>query len=255
MRKFTLIILTVFLSMNAYSQKRKIPFFGKIKLSELCGSNDCRGSWGEKAYVHKNDRLYYNGNYNSILGRVFTTSIFDTRISGLNNITKDDVDYFAEQNGSGSLLKNVKTEFDAKLNADLSELLRKEVDLPEDLKAKLLAELDNTITRRTNNTIDFGFKIIQLKNVGDIGAQITDIRSRLNENQKLITSISVVTISGEWTSYTLKEVLNTFEANVDLEEVLSAQAKLTYDKSRERVLGGRVKEFGFIIGDTYIMNN
>ena len=38
---------------GVYSQKRKIPFFGKVKLTELCGSSDCRPSYGIKAYVHK----------------------------------------------------------------------------------------------------------------------------------------------------------------------------------------------------------
>jgi hypothetical protein len=245
------IIITLLFSINGYSQKRKIPFFGKVKLTELCGSSDCRPSYGIKAYVHKKDKLYYNGNYNSILGRVITGSIFDTDASGIGNITKNDVDYFVEHNGSGSLEKNSKTEFDANVTANLTQILKNTIDLPEDLKAKLIAELDKTVTKNTQNEISFSFKIIQLKNTGEIDKQVSEAFSKLKKGQKLITGISVVTISGKWTSNTLREALDEFELNIGLNDVLSADAKLKYDKSKERVLEGEVKEFGFIIGDSY----
>jgi predicted restriction endonuclease len=101
-------IVTLLFSIDSYSQKRRIPFFGKVKLTELCGSRDCRPDYGIKSYIHKKDKLYYNGNYNSILGRIIKNSIFDTEASGIGNITKKDVNYFVEHNGSGSLEKNLK---------------------------------------------------------------------------------------------------------------------------------------------------
>src|SRR5690606_27496300 len=94
-------------------------------------------------------------------------------------------------------------------------------------------------------------KIIQLKNTGEIDKQVSQAFSKLEKGQKLITGISVVTISGKWTSNTLREALDEFELNVGLNDILSADAKLKYDKSKERVLEGEVKEFGFIIGDSY----
>lgn len=133
----------------------------------------------------------------------------------------------------------------------MTQILRNKIDLSEDLKAKLIAELDKTVTRKTKNKISFSFKIIQLKNTGEIDKQVSKAFSKLEKGQKLITGISVVTISGQWTSNTLKEALGEFELNVGLNDVLSADAKLKYDKSKERILEGEVKEFGFIIGDSY----
>lgn len=217
----------------------------------MCGSNDCRPAYGIKAYVHKNDKLYYNGDYNSILGRVISTSIFDTNSSGMRNITEDDVDYFVDHNGSGSLEQKSKSEFDANVTANLSQILKNSIDLPDDLKVKLIAEIDKAVTKNTKNDIEFSFKIIQLKNVGDIDKQLTNAFSKLKKGEKIITGISVVTVSGKWTSNTLKEVLDEFELSVGLNDNLSAEAKLKYEKSKERALKGKVKEFGFIIGDSY----
>jgi len=251
MNKAVILVAFIMLSLNVNGQKRKIPFFGKIKLTELCGSNDCRPTYGIKAYIHKNDKLYYNGDYNSILGRVISTSIFDTESSGINNITRDDVDYFVEHNGSGSIEQKSKTEFDANATANLTQLLKSTIDLPENLKVELLAVLDKTVTKNTKNEIDFSFRIIQLKNVGDIDKEVSEAFSKLNKGEKIITGISVVAISGKWTSDTLKEVLDEFELSAKVNDDLSAEAILKYEKSKKRVLDGKVKEFGFIIGDSF----
>ena len=251
MYKYFLFTIALFLSINSYSQKRKVPFFGKVKLTELCGSSECRPSYGIKAYVHKNDKLYYNGNYNSILGRVFNNSIFDTKPSGISKITRNDVDYFVEHNGSGSVEVQSKSEFDANITANLTQLIGSAIDLPEDLKVKLIAEIDNTVTNNTKNDIQFSFKIIQLKIGGNIENELLKAMSNMKKDEKIITGISVVSISGKWTSNTLKEVLNNFEVGVGLNESLTAEAKLEYEKSKERILEGEVKEFSFIIGDSY----
>jgi hypothetical protein len=251
MNKFILITLALILSMNSYSQKKNIPFFGKVKMIELCGSSDCRPGINIKAYVHKNDKLYYNGDYNSILGKVFTSSIFDTEASGITNITRNDVDYFVEHNGSGSIDKRSKTEFDTNVTANLRQLIGSAINLPEDLKVQLIAQIDNTVTNKTKTDIEFSFKIIQLKSVGNIGAQLADAFSEMESGEKIITGISVVTISGRWTSNTLREVLNSFEVGVGLNESLTGEAKLEYEESKNRALEGEVKEFSFIIGDSY----
>ena len=251
MKKIIILVFTILLSLNGYSQKLKIPFFGKIKLTELCGSKNCLPSYGIKAYVHKNDKLYYNGDYNSILGRVISNSIFDTESSGIDDITKDDINYYVEHNGNGSVKQESKTEFDTNVTSNLTELLKSSIELPEDLKIKLLADIDNTVTKNTKNKITFSFKIIELKKVGEIDRQVTKAFSKQEKGQKIVTGISVVTISGKWTSNTLKEVLNEFELSAGLNDILSAGAKLKYEKSKERILEGEVKEFGFIIGDSY----
>ena len=161
MKKSIILVLTILFSLNNYSQKIKVPFFGKMKLTELCGSNDCRPSYGIKAYIHKNDKLYYNGDYNSILGRVISKSIFDTESSGIGNITRNDVDYFVEHSGSAFVEQKSKSEFDVNVIANLKQLLISNIDLPEDLKAKILAEIDKTVTKNTKNEIEFSFKIIK----------------------------------------------------------------------------------------------
>ena len=56
-----LLILTLSTSFSGYSQQREIPFFGKFSLVELCGSDDCRPSYGTKVYINKKDKLYYDG--------------------------------------------------------------------------------------------------------------------------------------------------------------------------------------------------
>lgn len=251
MKKEIIFLITIIFSLHGYSQKRNIPFFGKVKMIELCGSSDCRPTYGIKAYIHKKDKLYYNGDYNSILGRVFTKSIFDTKSSSISNITREDVEYYNEHTGSGSVKQKSKTEFDANVTANLVQLLKGTIELPEELKAKILSEVDHIVTRNTKNEITFSFKIIQLKNTGDIDKEVTEAFSKLEKGEKLITGISVVTISGKWTSNTLKEVIDKFELNVGLDDNLSADAKLKYEKSKERILEGEVKEFSFIIGDSY----
>ncbi|MFI1773374.1 hypothetical protein [Thalassobellus citreus] len=255
MKKTIILVLTIFLSFNSYSQKkRKIPFFGKVLLTELCGSDQCAPTYGIRAYIHKKDKLYYNGEYSSVLGRIFKKDIFSSLSSSITNLTKDDVDYFVEVDGTGSVEEKSKKEFDANLTATLTDLLRKDIDLKKNLKAKLLAEVDKIVENKTRNNIEYSFKIIQLKRTGDIDNKVATAVSNLNKDEKLIVGISVVTVSGNWTSKSLKEVINKFEATAGWSDSLSAEAKLNYEKSKKRVLEGKVKEFGFIIADSYLMN-
>jgi len=241
-------------TMNGYSQSVKIPFFGKMKVQELCGTSDCRPSYGIKAYVHKNDRLFYDGNYNSILGRKFSgKNIFDNHPSGLRKITHDDVNSLFTTDGTANLDRVQKKDFDAKLSADLKQILEMGLQLPPDLKAQLFAKLNNYVQDETNGAIDFSFEILELKKGVDIEMETERILSALEKGEKLITGISIITISGNWETKILKTVLDNFEIELGLKDKLSVDAKLQYDSSKNKLVTGTIQPFSFIIGDSYII--
>jgi hypothetical protein len=250
--KSILLTLMIAISLGANSQRRDIPFFGKVALSDLCGSDDCRPSHGTKAYINKKDKLFFDGNYNTILGKTFRKNdIFNMTASSMRDITDNDVNRFLEVTGSGTLDVNQKKSFDASLSADLKQLLKDKISLPEDLKVDLLAELENSVKKETQTKIDYGFEIIELKKSGDIDRELTRVISTLVKGDKIVTGISVVTVSGSWTSNTIRHALDSFEAKVGLKDKLSAEAKLEYERTKTQILQGNFKKFSFIIGDSF----
>lgn len=256
MRTKLIVLVVLSLGFNIYAQSVKIPFFGKMTTKELCGTANCLPDYGIRAYVHKNDRLFYDENYNSILGRKFKgKDIFNHRSSGVQKISDDDVNSVFKTEGIATLDKRQKKDFDAKLAADLKQILQSEIQLPDDLKAQLLTKLNNYIQTNTNSSIDFSFEILVLKKGEKIETEIEQILSTLKKGEKLITGISVITINGKWETNVLKNVLSNFEIETGIDNKLSGEIKMKYDNSKNKIVSGTIKPFAFIIGDSYLIKN
>lgn len=253
MKTLSTLILTILVCSFASAQSKKIPFFGKMKYSEICGSDKCLPTNGSAAYVA--DKIFFNNDYNSFLGKKFKSSPFPTIPCMTYNITEKDVDTYLEHKGKGQLEINQKIDFDANISADLVKIINEGIELPTDLKAKLITDLKSGVEKQTKNLIDFDFKIIQLKNTGEIGNEIAKSLQSMNKGEKLIVGASVISISGEWTSNTLKNIFDSFELSTGYKEYLSGEAKLKYEQSKNKVLSGSVKRFSFIIGDSYIIKD
>jgi len=251
MYKLLFISLTLLTFFASNAQSKKVPFFGKMTYSEICGSgSDCLPTNGTKANIA--GKIYYNGDPNSFLGMKFKKSPFPPLAIGFKNITAVDLDTFVVHNGSAKIDVQQKKDFDAKISGDLKQIINSSTEIGDDLKAKILVEIDNEVKKETSKTIDFHFEIIQLKNTGSVGTEITNKLATLNKGEKLIVGISVMTISGSWTSKTLKTILDNFELTAGYKE-LSADAKLKFQQAKDRALKGTVKPFSFIIGDTYLI--
>jgi hypothetical protein len=68
---------------------------------------------------------------------VFNNSIFDTKPSGISKITRNDVDYFVEHNGSGSVEVRSKSEFDANITVNLTQLIGSAINLYNEVRLHL----------------------------------------------------------------------------------------------------------------------
>lgn len=255
MKKLTIIVFVFGFSVYGWGQKKvNIPFFGKMEMKELCGDENCSPSYGVRAYVHKKDRLYYNGDYNSVLGRKFVgNKIFNSSLSGLRKITDKEVTSSFKTKGTITIKETQKKDFDAKLTADLKQALEAGITLPEELKVKLFAKLNNYVKTETKGSINFVFEILELQKGGEFEKEVNQVFSTLVKGEKLLTGISVVTIDGNWEKDVVKNILTNFEMEVGLNEEISAEAKLKYEKSKQRLIAGTITPFSFIIGDSYLI--
>ena len=111
-------------------------------------------------------------------------------------------------------------------------------------------ELGNTVSKETTNSIDLKFQIIQLKKAY-IASEANKCLAKLDKKGKVVTGFSVLYVSGTWTSNTLNTALYNFELKAGLKDKLSTEAKLEYEKSKERVLSGNFKPFSIIIAEAY----
>lgn len=249
-RKFSLTLAVALLTTcSLFGQSKiQVPYFKTLSGNEICGSPDCNPTIGVWAPI-KGGYLF-DGDAKSVFGRKFKKRIFDNFACSDRLPLEAEFDTLKSGTLNGTLEVTKKDTFSSKVKADLIKIINQYVDVSKNVKADLIAELKRTVDSKSNATVELEYKIIQLKN-SFLDKEIEKCRQTLDKHEKVIIGLSVLTISGTWSSNALRESFANFEATAGAFKALDAEAKLKYEQSKQKILNAKYEPFSLIFNVAY----
>jgi hypothetical protein len=250
-RKLNLTIIAISLaSCTLFAQSKiQVPYFKTLSGTEICGSPNCNPTIG--AWAQIKGGYLFDGDVKKVFGRKFgKAGIFDNSPCVMRSPNDNEFKTLKKGTLKGTLDVAKKNEFESKVNADLMKLIEQYADVTDQVKADLLAELKRTVEARSKAAIELEYKIIQLEN-DFLDSEIEKCRNNLNKNEKVIVGLSILTVSGNWNSNTLKELFTNFEANVEAFKALDVEAKYRYEQSKQKILNAQFEPFTMIFNVAY----
>jgi hypothetical protein len=228
-----------------------VPYFDNLDPKYVCGdypSPYCQPNSSTKWTPIKSG-VDYDGDPNHYLGRSFF-KYFQRDQCISSNITDSDVVISGKQNVNGVLNDNEKTEFSNKLSADIVALIETNgVPVPPGVKADVSTEVAKKIDNTDKSTIELEYKRIDL-NMDFMDEHLASCIAKTPKNEKVATGISVITVSGKWSSDRVSETMASIEASASY-SVLSDQAKAEYQQAKQRVLNGTFEPVAFVFAVAY----
>ena len=246
MRKFAIAILLA-ASISGCS-KINIPHFQSLKPADVCGGvpNKCQPTSSEKWTKVAN--LDYDG-YGSILGRKFGSTIF-THMPCMTVGTASDVIVRGENNITGVLKKDGRSQFILKTEAELDQGLRDAItSLPASAAAAAKGELDKTIQTASMSKVDLRYFRVDLT-TSFLDNNLENCMAGLDRGEKVITGVSVIETSGEWSRNRVAEFIAAFEASAAY-LALDGSAKADWDQKSDLALSGTFEPVSYVFAAAY----
>ena len=228
-----------------------VPYFDKLSTDEVCGgfSSYCQ-STRSKYWAKVKPGTDYDGKVGNALGRKFV-SIYEDSPCVKNKPTDEDTNITGRNELKGSLSENTINEFKANLELDLVDFIKQYMkDIPEGLDAEITAQVSLSTGTITNKKIDLEYKRISLNKEFMDAENFQTCLSSLNEKENVVTGISVITVSGEWSKETINTVFANIEASAGYTD-LTADAKNKYDNDKSKVLEGKFEPITYFFTATY----
>lgn len=226
--------------------KVKLPYFDSIKENDLCGGlpDYCQPT-ASKKWFRVGDPFDYSGDPNTILGSKIET-IYDPYKCTAPLVSPADFNNSPVITVNGTVKEISKPGLSAAISADLDALAEQVgVSLPDTLKVKLKAALGTDITQKLNQSVTIKYQRIQMS-VPFKQANMPACLAIAKTNEKVITGISVITVSADWSKDRFSEALNAIELEASFSS-LSADARAVYDANKNKVLSGKMPETSFVI--------
>jgi hypothetical protein len=228
-----------------------VPYFDKLSPDEVCGgfSSDCQ-SVSSKYWAKVNPGVDYDGKVGNALGRKFV-NVFDDSPCVANQPMDEDINITGRHELKGSLSKNSLNEFKINLEVDLVNFIKQYMkDIPNDLDAEITSQVSLKTDIITQNKIDLEYYRISLKKEFTDSDNFQTCMSSLQEKEKVVTGISVIKVSGEWSKETISNVFANIEASVGYNN-LTADAKNKYNRDKSKVLEGKFEPITYYFTVTY----
>lgn len=256
------IAVILWTSCSIFAQSKiQVPYFKTLSGNEICGSQNCIAN-NANTWATIYGGYLYDGDASKIFGRKYKTygtigrifgkrgGIFENSSCASRLPNENEYKELRKGNLQGILDITKKTDFESKVNADLTKIINQYVNVNPTVKADLLAELKKTVDLKSNATVDLEYRIIQLEQEF-LDNEIENCIKSLSKGEKVIVGLSVLTVAGTWNSNTLKEVFANFEANAGAFKALDAEAKSIYEQSKQKVLTAKYEPFSMIFNVTY----
>lgn len=223
----------------------EIPYFEKLDPKYVCGgspSPDCQPTSSRK-YSKVSD-LDFDGNPSHYLGRSFEYFFERNKCVDV-EVSENDVVISGYQEVTGKLKNNTKTDFSNKISTDIvSHLRRNNVPVPNGFEADISNEVARRVDNKDTNSIKLEYKRIDLS-TKFIDDHLANCQAKTPKKQKISTGISVITVSGRWTSKRLTETFASIEAKASY-RTLSNEAKASYENAKDRILDGSFAPVSYI---------
>lgn len=250
--KITLFLLGLTITISTYGQKKvQIPYFETLSGNEICGTKDCNPTNGIWQTI-KGGYLF-DGDLTEIFGRKFKKGIFINSKCAPKKPTSEQYKVVKSGSLKGTLKTEKKNEFDSKISADLSKIINDNIDIDAAIKAELLAELKKTVEKKSKSKIELKYQIVQIEN-DYLDNEIKECRKTLKKKERVIIGVSVITVSGNWNSETLKDVFANFEANAEAFTAMTAELKNQYEAEKEKTLNAKFDPFSMIFNVSYLFS-
>ena len=123
------------------------------------------------------------------------------------------------------------------------------VQLPASLKASASASADNAIKARLTQQVSLNFQRIEMSQ-SFRDANLAACRTQAPRSSKIITGISVVTVSSQFARDLASEALANQEASAEYQG-LDASTKNSYSASKTSALKGGLSGMSFVIRVAY----
>lgn len=240
-------------STPAVAQKIQVPFFEKLKVSDVCG--------GASPYCVPTSSL----NYDRVNGADFNGDLQDwlgthykNRNGALFNRESCYSDFSVEKDVSTAGLHNFFAIVDnryagninSKLGIDLNKFLGGILSiLPIPVGIKLKADATDKLTNSSAKNIGFVYKRIDLK-LPAITKMMQVCRPVTGGTDRVVTGISIITVSGEWSYGKIVDAFGEFEASGEFLG-LSPDIKSKYTDERNKALSGKFEPLTMVIGVAY----
>lgn len=243
-----LLAVAVLMTSTAAMASIKVPFFNNLKEQDVCGAipKDCQPNSSHK--WSKVSGLDYRGI--TMLGRKYGKSVFETEKCFTPAVTENNVQRFGTASIKGSLKSSGKSGFGAKANATLDESLRDLIGpLPEGLKAKAKLELSQTVNKSLTSEIELSYERVDLS-YDFIDEHLASCMATMGKGEKVITGLSIISTSGNWTRGRISEFVAGVEASAEFQS-LNAEAKARWNNKKNLVLAGEFKPVTFVFAVAY----
>ncbi len=247
MKNPLILILSIFFSGCSI----KVPYFEDLDPKYVCGnypSPYCQPNSSTRWSKIKSG-VDYNGNPNHYLGRSYI-KYFQTSKCVDREITESDIIISGLQTVKASLKDNEKTKFSNKLSADIIALIKMNgAPVPPGINAGVNAEVAQKIDNTDNSTVELEYKRIDLTK-DFIDKYLENCLAKTPKNMSVATGISIITVSGQWSSNKLSESMANIEASASY-SILADEAKAEYKQAKDRILNGKFEPVSLVFAVAY----
>jgi hypothetical protein len=246
-KKPILLAVLACLSVAAHADV-KVPYFNDLPENDVCGTTRCQPHKGPK-YTFFKQPIDFNGKPETFLGRKYT-NIFATSPctlkpaeADLNRFGKSGIKATATERSVSDLKGKIK----ANIGGIIGVLLAKASPA---LSMRVEGIIDKAITDSSLRTIDLQYERIALSD------EFWDNNSaackhKMNNAEMVIGGIATVRVSGKWTKGRIEDVIKKLEAETDFADLVSGEAKLSYDTGRREIMNGSFESTAFVIASSW----
>jgi hypothetical protein len=228
---------------NPFATRVNVPFFEPLTTGQLCGGfNEACQPTSSRTFQRLRDPVDYNGNPASLLGRSYvsiyehrpctSTPVYAGRTDGA-----DDVEYFGQTGINGRLNGATRAAFNLGLSGDLDAYVAQTFpNFPQGFQAEAKSKLEQKFQSAIGRTASITYHRMDLSR-GFMDRELDACLDRLPRNEKVITGVSLITVSGEWSQDIVRETMAELEASASY-RALSASQRVEFSQRREFALRG-----------------
>lgn len=225
------------------------PYFGKLASKDVCGNFN---SYCQPTSSLEYDRIKgadFNG-LDEWLGTSYNKSPFNRASCSSPFSAEADVRVSGETNFSVTFSDNYKGQLRALAEVDLASYLGALLAaLPLGLQAKLKADATDKLVTSKTGSADFVYRRYDLTMLARTKLLPT-CYTKTNGKRKVVTGVSVITMSGSWARSRLIESFGVFESSADFIG-LSSDNKADYIDKRNKAMKGDFEPLAFVIATSW----
>lgn len=227
-----------------FKPKIKVPYFEPLTAAQLCGGFNryCQPTSSTTFERLREPTDFFDGKPAALLGRsysmIYETAACTSVPNFVNrNSTDDDVTYSGQSGVVGTVASESQSAFNAGVSADIDKFVAETFpNFPQEFQAAAKAKLESKMQSALQQNASITYHRMDLTQAF-IDAHLGECLDKLPSNRKVITGVSMITVSGDWSQTILRDILTELEASAEYRS-LSADLKASYTQRKSIALQG-----------------